>query len=281
MRQLTQDWQAGTMPFKKNIVFVGDSFCSCWNEDSVIPHKMAQQKDSDPKNKSWLDLTAEALELNLYSFGFAGRSWYYSRKQLFDHMEYDPEWIESIELMVFCHTNSTRYNSENGDVGNEMLNLDWKPHSDDAKYKYKTTLAKSLQSWAADLIDYSFQDWSQVQWFHEIDRTFKDIKQIHFNNYPFTVEISKSALPGVVFTTPLIHVSFSEGKGTDAEIIKHYMIQDRRCNHFSSYNNRMMSALVVDTYQNYEPGSRPIDLTNFYAPNPNASRWPDPGFGTR
>ena len=61
------------MPFEKNIVFVGDSYCSSWHGPSVIPHCYAQQKDDNIHHISWLDVAASKLELNLYSFGFAGR----------------------------------------------------------------------------------------------------------------------------------------------------------------------------------------------------------------
>jgi hypothetical protein len=54
------------MPFEKNIVFVGDSYCSSWAGPSVIPHRAAQQKDTSHR-VSWLDLAAAKLELNLYS----------------------------------------------------------------------------------------------------------------------------------------------------------------------------------------------------------------------
>ena len=269
------------MEFKKNIVFVGDSYCSSWASESPIPHQHAQQKDSSRLQQSWLDIAASKLELNLYSFGYSGRSWYYSRKQLFEHMEYDPEWIDSVELMVFCHTNSTRYNTGNGDIGTEMLDFNYTPHPDDPQYKYKLNLAKSIHVWLTDLVDNPYQDWAQVQWFHEIARTFKNIKQIHFNNYPFTIDTTSAILPGVVYTTPLVHISLGEALGTDNEIVKLYMTDDNRVNHFNTANNLALGELIVTTLLDYQPGVRPIDLSNFYMPNKNASRWPNPGFGTR
>jgi hypothetical protein len=38
---------------------------------------------------------------------------------------------------------------------------------------------------------------------------------------------------------------------------------------------------VIATAQDYQPGIKPIDLTNFDLPNKNAVNWPNPGFGTR
>tara|TARA_R110000822_G_scaffold78725_6_gene188536 strand:+ start:617 stop:1426 length:810 start_codon:yes stop_codon:yes gene_type:complete len=267
------------MPFKKNIVFVGDSFCSSWRGYSAIPHQYLQQHDDDPSHVSWLDVAAAELELNLYSFGFAGRSWYYSRIQLFDHMQYDPSWIESVDLMVFCHTNSQRYNTANGNIGVEMLDINYQPHPDDAQRREKIDTATSLKRWAVDLIDNPYQEWAQHQWFHEIARTFKDVKQIHFNNYTFSVDSSITILPGVVYTTPLIHISLGEATGTDSEIIKNFMSEDQRANHFNSTNNTALGQLVAETAQNYNPGAYKIDMNRFEIVNPNSTLWPNPGFG--
>lgn len=269
------------MLFEKNIVFVGDSYCSSWSGASVIPHLHSQQKDEDATHFSWLDVAASKLELNLYSFGFAGRSWYYSRKQLFDHMEYDPDWINSVDLMVFCHTNANRFNTGNGDVGNEMMDRSYRPHKLDHQYQYKLDLAESLQRWLTDLIDNPYQNWCQEQWFHEIARTFGAVRQIHFNNFPFTVDKTTAILPGVVYTTPLVHISLGEATGTDAEITNNFLINDRRVNHFSSHNNLALGNVIAATAQDYQPGVRPIDLSEFDLPNKNAVNWPNPGFGTR
>lgn len=263
-----------------NIVFVGDSYCSAWTGHSVIPHRHRQQPFQPGVYTSWLDVAASQLGLNLYSFGFAGASWFYSRQQLFFQMTYDPDWIRTVDLMVFCHTNSHRYNTQDSDIGVEMLETNYTPHPDDSRYKHKQNLSKSLRTWALDLVDNTYQDYAQQQWFHEIARSFKDVPQIHFNNYPFTVDIAKELLPGMVYTTPLVHISLGEATGTDAEILKKAMTHDQRVNHFSAHNNQALGQLVVDSAQNYQPGARPIDLTKFELINPNASRWPNPGFGT-
>ena len=162
-----------------------------------------------------------------------------------------------------------------------MLNLSYRPHPDDSQYKYKMNLGESLQRWVVDIVDYPFQDWAQEQWFHEIARTFKDVKQIHFNNYTFTVDNSIAILPGVVYTTPLIHISLGEATGTDAEVTKNFMSDDQRANHFNTANNIALGELVVATAQNYQPGVYPIDFSTFNITNPNPTRWPNPRFGTR
>jgi hypothetical protein len=81
----------------KNIVFVGDSYCSAWAGPSVMSHWSRQQKciPGDPTRRSWLDVSATKLGLDLYSFGYSGVSWYYSRVQLLKHMASNSDWIKN------------------------------------------------------------------------------------------------------------------------------------------------------------------------------------------
>jgi hypothetical protein len=266
----------------KNIVFVGDSYCSAWAGPSVIPHWPRQQKFilGNSGRRSWLDVSAAKLGLDLYSFGFSGASWYYSRLQLFKHMDLDPDWIKNVAVMVFCHTDCWRYNTSNGDVGVEMAMPDYQPADKNEFYEGKVRAAKAYKSWLLDLMDVDYQFWVQEQWFHEIARTFQHVPQMHFCAFPHNVDIAKKILPGIVFTTPLVHVSLGEATGTDAEIVEKFMVNDQRCNHFSMQNNQALGDLVADSMQNYQPGARSIDTDKFDIINPNAVNWPNPGFGT-
>jgi hypothetical protein len=273
------------MKFKKNIVFVGDSYCSSactsLNYDTNIADSIGQQRDNHPDHISWLDHVAERLNLNLYGFGYAGRSWYYSRVKFFEYLLDDPSWAEQIEFLVFCHTENSRYNTANGDIHNGLMIPEYRRMPGNPPSGPKEILATALQYWFTDLLDYPYQDWAQQQWFYEIARTFGHIKQIHFNNYPWSIKDTTDILPGVIFTTPLLHLSLSEASGTDEDITTNYMINDQRVNHFNSHNNRALGELVVTTAQNYQPGHYSIDASKFDIVNPNASRWPNPGFGTR
>lgn len=266
----------------KNIVFVGDSYCSAWGGPSVISHWPRQQKfhPRDLNRRSWLDVSADRLGLDLYSFGFAGVSWYYSRLQLFKHMASNPGWIENVAVMIFCHTDCWRYNTGNGTIGVEMSMPDYQPAFKDQYYEDNVRAAKAYKTWLLDLMDVDYQSWAQEQWFHEIARTFQHVPQMHFCAFPHNVDIAKKILPGIVFTTPLVHVSLGEATGTDAEIVQKFMANDQRSNHFSMQNNQALGDLVADSVQNYQPGARPIDTDKFDIINPNAANWPNPGFGT-
>lgn len=267
----------------KSIVVVGDSFCASartsQNFDVNTAHWVGQQFNPDRNRCSWLDQAAKLLDFDLYGFGYTGRSWYYSRWELFEYIQ-RPGWLDTVEVIVFCHSNHYRYNTNNSPINNAMALPDYEPDSDDDTRDQKKIWARALRYWTTDLIDPGFQLWAQIQWFHEIAREFSHIKQIHFNNFPDSVDSTVKILPGVVFTTPLIHVSLGECLGTDEEIVNNYILNDQRDNHLSSENNLALGNLVAETFQNYQPGSRPIDLTKFNIVNPNASRWPNPGFGT-
>jgi hypothetical protein len=126
------------------------------------------------------------------------------------------------------------------------------------------------------------QDWSQEQWYYEIARDFSDIKQVHFNNYPFTHEKTARILGtvGMVYTTPLIHLSLGEMTGTEEEMTKNGMTQDQRTNHFNDTNNQALAQVLIQAYRNYQPGVYEIDYNGFDIKNWNAFNWPNPGFGS-
>ena len=263
---------------KKHLVVVGDSYCSSARTNLIYNEfdsdAVGQQVNPDPKLHSWIDVAANHLNLNLYSFGYAGRSWYYSRQALFRYIADNPGWVDQIECMVFCHTDAYRYNTGNGGVHNSLY------LSDSYRDHQQQLLANALRNWTVELMDPPFQGWAQEQWFYEIAREFKHINQIHFNNYHHTVEKSINILPGVVFTTPLVYLSLGETSGTDEEIVKKYMTHDSRVNHFNAHNNIALGNLVSSTVQTYQPGHYTIDSSKFDIVNPNATKWPNPGFGT-
>lgn len=255
-----------------NIVFIGDSYCSSSLDNQAYNESAGQQRNEDPWLPSWVDLASRQLKLDPYSFGAAGRSWYFSRYRWLYHADGDPDFMNQTAVIVFCHTEPNRYNTGNGNVSVSMLNTDYK--SDDSVNRKKT---QAVRLWATELIDHPFQSWAQKQWFYEIARIlapYPHIKQIHFNNFPFTVETS-SILTGCVYTTPLIHLSLAELIGTTAEINSQAFQNDPRVNHFNSHNNRAMADLLVDSVNNYKTGRPAIDTTGFDIKNSNAFNWPN------
>lgn len=265
----------------KYIVFVGDSYCSAWAGPSGLAHQWRQQTFGlrDKDRCSWLDVAAAKLDLELYSFGFSGASWYYSRQQLFKHMASNPDWINHVAVMIFCHTDCWRYSTGNGDIGVEMANLTYSPLDCDVP-PHKLSTAAAYQAWLLHLMDAPYQIWAQTQWFYEIARTLGHVPQMHFCAFPHNVDDAQTILPGMVFTTPLVHISLGEATGTDAHITQKFMATDQRSNHFNAQNNRALGDLIADSLRNYHAGIRPIDTRKFDIKNPNAVNWPNPGFGT-
>lgn len=263
-------------PQKKNIVFVGDSYCSSFKGPSPLPYEFRQQKDHCP---TWLDISAQELNLNLYSFGFSGRSWWYSRDKLFRQIEENPRFIAETSAMVFVHTDPWRFNSEDETIGVELVVNNNDLYSE-SELRQKSL---ALKYWVTYLRDNYFQVWAQKQWFKEINSIFgayNDLKMIHFFSFPQIVEYGNE-LQGAVFTTPLIQISLGELEGTDDELTINGMSGDQRSNHFGTHNNISMGKTVVSEINNYSPGKKSIDLSRFDIVNPNSHRWPNPGFGTR
>lgn len=270
-----------------HLVFVGDSYCASFQHENpfleyrCIPHVQSSYP-------TYLNLSAQQLGCDFYSFGYPGRSWWFSRSGLlkFLHSQEEislnnpgsPSFYSDIDAFIFCHSDANRLNTSNPGSSTMLLdpNPDLKAHRD-----YDPELSLPYKLWSTMLIDEEFQLWAMEKWFQEINELFSDRPMIHFNIAPYTVEISRQ-LHGVVYTTPLINISVGETTGTDEEISKS-MEHDKRYNHFNQHNQSAMADLIVDTLTNYQPGRREIDLIkyNFDQPNSNAYRWPGAGFGTR
>lgn len=267
---------------KKNIIFVGDSYCSSFVGPGPIGHTKYQSGGAGGV-LTWLDISANDLNLDLYCFGYAGRSWWNSRWHLMRYLDGAPDTLGNTDVMVFVHTDSMRYNTVEDDIGNELLVVPPAWSSNPAAKARQQIWAPALKSWVTDLLDVQFQDWCHSQWIEEINRMHDknpNLKIIHFNAFPSTVDKTQKA-SGMVFTTPLIHISLGEAEGTDEFITTHYMINDQRANHFSEWNNMALGKIVVDAVMNYTPGTRTIDTAGFKLINSNSHKWPSPGFGTQ
>lgn len=261
-----------------HLVFVGDSYCAAYQ--GVQPADDLTQVDAT--YPTYLNLSAEWLGHIFFSFGYPGRSWWYSRSQLMKALDSQEQrqlkldnkttFYDDIAAFVFCHTDANRLNTSNHKISTALLHL---------PVDHDSNLAKASKLWNSFLVDGEFQLWAMERWFEEINRRFCDRPMIHFNVAPFTVEISRS-LKGMVFTTPLLNVSIGEIEGTDKDVDQSLQ-HDQRYNHFNKHNQSAMARLIVDALQNYAPGQYEIDLVkyDFDQPNPNAWRWPGFGYGTR
>ncbi len=244
------------------IAFVGDSFCASYS--------FAEWKHRDCTNKQWgteeptyLDIVAKSNRYVLYPHGYGGKSWWYSRQRFIEDLQRIPKEIfaDQLETIVFCHTNSGRINNA---WNRELSNTD--------------TTSADAQNYYRYLFDGDFNDWAQQQWFNEIAKQWSHLKTIHFHCFPDSVKWS-NLLPGVVYTTPLIHISIAELTGTDEEI-RSTMQTDKRYNHLNAKNNQVLADVILRTIYNYQPGQYNLDLNEFDIVNPDSIHFPNPGFGT-
>lgn len=261
-----------------HLVFVGDSYCAAYQ--GVQPTDNLTQVDAE--YPTYLNLSAEWLGHIFYSFGYPGRSWWYSRNHLLKLLDSHEQkqlkinnkttFYDGIAAFIFCHTDANRLNTPNPKISTSLLH----PSAD-----HDPILAKAYRSWSSMLTDGEFQLWAMERWFEEINHRFGDRPMIHFNVSPYTVEISRT-LKGMVFTTPLLTVSIGEIEGTVKDVDES-LANDQRYNHLNKHNQSAMARLIVDALENYAPGRYEIDLVkyDFDQPNPNAWRWPGRGYSTR
>jgi hypothetical protein len=255
---------------KENIIFVGDSYCATFLNTKEESLPSGQVGSHQP---TYLNLVANNFDCDLYSFGYAGKSWWYSRCELINFLNNNSAWYQNNQAIIFCHTDCNRPNTTDPSIGTGLLSQD----------NQHTIQAQAYKLWELEIKDSAFQRWAQDQWFNEINQKFSHIKTIHFNVSFDSVESSQNLLPGSVFTTPLINISLGEFVGSDSEVLSKSTFMDQRPNHFNEKNNQAMANLIIDSLKNYSKGSRPVDLVKygFDQPNPNAHRWPDPGWGTQ
>lgn len=256
------------------IIYVGDSFSASMAERDWKRTENRFQYHITDKHKYHPSIVSNHFNLSLRNFSYGGKSWWYSRHKLYQEIKSDPSLLKKTFAMVFTHTNSGRVNNENDNIVPRMRDL---PDNGDP---YFMELKRTDELFIKHIYSNAFQDWAQQQWFHEISREFGDIPTVHFHCFPYSLEFS-DLLPGRKFTTPLVHVQVGEMSGTDSDIEYRMGHGDTRANHLNDHNNQALADTVIDALKNYQPGSSELDLSKFDVPNKNASRWPEPGFGTR
>jgi hypothetical protein len=248
------------MQKKKYIAFVGDSFCANyeWNAPGVQMH---QHRADFPAYPS---ITARHYQYNVAPYGFGGRSWWYSWSKFWKEWEHK---LDQIAAIVFAHTQNTRINSAVIPEFPLMAN-----HAD----KLSTTdMIKANQDYFKYIHDHDFQEWAQESYFKMLKEKFNNIQTIHLHCFPYTVPLSH-LLPGVVFTTPLIHISIGEIRGSKEKIVESF--NDGRANHLNSYNNQVLADIIIQSLDNYQPGQYELPVEKFEQHNPNAANWPDGKF---
>ena len=265
---------------KRCIAFIGDSFCAAINSDHYVRNGRSrlQYGIKDPDRASFPSLVAEHYDLNLLAHGYNGKSWWFSRTQFLKQLADNPKIKNKLDAIVFCHTDRHRINSDS--IYASSVNHGPTPREDTSYADKEDQLTSQAQvQWIKHLYDDNFQLWSQLNWFREISNEWSHVKQVHF--HCFTSEQQHNdLLIGQRFTTPLIHVSVSELKGSIREIRNQLANDSARANHMNNDNNRTLAKITIDALDNYEHKIRPIDMSMFSIANPNYDKFPLGNFGS-
>jgi hypothetical protein len=213
----------------KNLIVVGDSFCS-WPGIKDI-------------EGGWPQTLADNLELNLICYGGSGQSWWAARNFL---INLAPTVIEDAEFIVFAHTYGGRIPTLNSDVG--MVDKSKSPTSE---------IETALHLYYKYINDQNFLDWAQEQWLQEIKREYGHKKLCHLHCFPWTIKHSH-LLSGINITTNLTALSLNE---IDSKEFQLY--DDVRNNHFSFYNNTQLALQIAEFYNNYRDQQIELDVSKF------------------
>lgn len=247
--------------YNGNIFFVGDSFCDAYDDKLWKDLGCTQWQNPTSSHKSYLSLVSNHFNYQLHPHGYGGKSWWYSRDRFLadlNRASTSPHF--NLRAVIFFHTDHARLNNAYMEYPNTPNRVD-------------------LEDFYKKYYDDEFQRWAQIQWFQELAREYKNIKTLHFSCFDIPHDTMK-ILPGMVFVTPMIHISLGELTGTDQEVLLKSSYQESRANHLSAKNNQILAEMIIESLENYRPGYYELDLNRFDRVNKNAGRWPEPGFGT-
>jgi hypothetical protein len=213
----------------KNLIVVGDSFCS-WPGIKDI-------------EGGWPQTLADTLGLNLVCYGAGGQPWWDARNFL---INLSPDIVENAEFIVFAHTYGGRIPTLNCDLGkvdkskNPTSEIELASH-----YYYKY------------IDDPNFLDWAQEQWLREITREYGHKKLCHLHSFPWTIKYS-NLLCGINVTPNLTSISLNEINSK-----KSTLFNDTRSNHFSDYNNTQLGLQLAEQLKNYSNKTVELDISKF------------------
>lgn len=207
----------------KNLIVVGDSFCSSATE--------------------WPKYLADHLNLDLICFGQGGQPWWSVRKFL---KNLSHQFIDNADCMVFLHTNAERIPTSNTQVG--LID-----HSN----LTTAELDRAVSLYYRHIHDHEFLNWAQQQWFLEINRLWGNKKLIHLPCFAGTVP-HLELLKGLKITTNLMALSLNEIATENFGAFN-----DQRSNHFNQYNNKILAEQLYNLIKNYKEGTTTLEVTQF------------------
>jgi hypothetical protein len=210
---------------KKNIIIVGDSFCS--------------------NDRYWPTQLAALTERNLicYTDG-AGQSWWDARTWL---QALDPAQIKKADIMVFAHTNADRIPTDNKKLG--TIN-----HSS----RSKNELEKSVELYYRHVFHRPFMSWAQQQWFKEIKSLYGRKQLVHLHCFPWTQSYSH-LLTGLNITGNLTALSLNELGAQDLT----QLFDDQRPNHLNQHNNTELATQLAQLINSGARGNHALDSARF------------------
>jgi hypothetical protein len=235
-----------------NIVFVGDSYCADTDQkhydfNGQQPFQAAGNYTGHPA------LVADHYTDNLYSYGYKGKSWWYSFQKFQLGLQLHPSLLADARAVVFFHTHSFRINTMN----QELTTIHLPQHFGQLlkRVPIDTELAEASRLWVEHICDFEFQEWAQQQYFMNLKELYSEVKTIHFHCFDASV-IYGDLLPGVIYTTPLYTISDNEPGQKQPR-------GDTRANHLNEQNNLALSDVIIQAIDNYTPGQHPIPLEGF------------------
>jgi hypothetical protein len=235
-----------------NIIFVGDSYCASTSSEHYDANGRQQFQDYKPY-PGHPAIVADHYGVDLYSYGYAGKSWWYSYRKFQQALKNNPNRLADALAVVFFHTDASRINSMN----QELTSLHLPQHFGQLlkRVPIDTELAEASRLWVRHLYDIEFQDWAERQYFMELARQYSKVKTIHFHCFDASV-IYSDLLPGRIYTTPLYIIS-------DNEPGQKQPMGDTRANHLNEQNNLALADVIIQAIDRYTPGQYPIPLEGF------------------
>lgn len=207
----------------KNIIVVGDSFCS--------------------NPLGWPTTLANELNLNLICHGEGGQPWWNARNFL---TNLTPNTIDNTEIIVFAHTNKDRLPTANRDIG---LVDHSKPPT--------TEIEQAIHLYYKYIQDSMFLEWAHRQWFLEISRLWGNKKLCHLHCFPWTLQADE-LLTGLNVKTNLVALSLNE-----LGIKQCNLFEDTRANHLNTHNNLQLGLQLAEQLKHYSNRSVNLDVTKF------------------
>lgn len=222
-----------------DVLIVGDSFCAVRDREEHWPQHLTCK------------LTNLAFDQHRIprGRGFGGCSWWSVRKSLLSELT-----IKVPKVLIICHTDPSRIPSDYD------LPLNSSSISDSFLYNEAKKIRRSVSNiitaarlYLAHLISYEFHEWSQIQWYKELDQIIGD------NNIPYVIHMhfpEHNNQPGGKL------YKFDNGVTIEQplwNLVSEDLVQSNVPNHFTLEENVKLANCLYDIIEQY-PGNTIVKL---------------------